>query len=179
MVRMEKTDQELELEYVKAKVGDEKVSRYLEIRNNADILYKSFRSIKCPALKNQEVYFNAEGFNHLIYRIPKQERDKRVQIMRFELLEKARELIGITTTLQEYEDYLTQIPRWMNKKKQMTNVKICDSGLVGIIKGYRIKVVLRKIGNGKIEFHSVIPAWSTRYYRDIKIIRNTKGNVAD
>ncbi len=179
MFLMEKSDQELELEYSKNRVTDEKISRYTEIRAAADVLYKSFRPIKCPALKNQEVHFNAEGFNHLIYRIPKQERDKRVQIMRFELLEKARELIGLTTTLQEYEDYLDQVPKWMNKKKQMTNVKICDSGLVGIIRGFRIKVVLRKIGNGKIEFHSVIPAWSTRYYRDIKIIRNTKGNVAD
>lgn len=179
MVRMEKSNQELELDHAKSKIGDEKLSRYDEIRATADALYKSFRPVRCAALKNQEIHFTSEGFNHLVYRIPKQERDKRVQIMRFELLEKARELIELTTTLQEYEDYLTQIPRWMNKRKEMTNVKICDFGLVGIIKGFRIKVVLRKTGNGKTEFHSVIPAWTTRYYRDIKIIRNSKGNVAD
>lgn len=99
--------------------------------------------------------------------------------MRFELLPKAKHLIEISTTIQEYEEYFKEIEVRRHKSKQMINVKFRDVGLFGIINGFRIKVVIRQIGGGELKFLSVIPAWSTQYYRDIKIIRNTKGNVAD
>ncbi|MBI5004400.1 hypothetical protein HZC00_04900 [Candidatus Kaiserbacteria bacterium] len=176
---MDKQDEELELEYATAKIADEKVLHYAEIKSGAQKLYSSLKPVKCPALGNHSVSFSSEGFNHLVYRIPKQERHKRVQIMRFELLSKARELLELTTTIQEYEDYLDQVVGWKFKKKQLINTKIRDWGFVGIVRGYRIKVVVRQMGNGDKQFLSVIPAWSTKYYRDIKIVRNSKGNVAD
>lgn len=176
---MDEQEQASELKQAESRVNDDKVVQYTEIRAKFDTIYKSFRPVKCPALKDKEVHFTAEGFNHLVYRIPKQERNKRVQIMRFELLEKAYELLSKTTFIQEYEQYYDRRKTWMNKKPQSTNVLITDMGFVGIVKGFRIKVVVRKIGEGKFEFYSVIPAWSTRYYRDIKIVRNSKGNVAD
>jgi len=176
---MEENDRELELEQAKTRVEEGKVAQYEKIRAVADAQYKSFRPIKCPALNNKEVHFTAEGFNHLIYRIPKQERDKRVQILRFELLGKAYLLLQEITFIQEYEQYYDQKKIWMNKKPRISNVVRTDIGFVGIVKGYRIKVVVRKMGEGKFEFHSIMPAWTTRYYRDIKVIRNTKGNVAE
>lgn len=179
MARMDEQEQALELKHAESQVNDEKVAQYTKIRATFEALYKSFRPIKCPALKDKEVHFTAEGFNHLIYRIPKQERNKRVQIMRFELLEKAYELLGKTTFIQEYEEYYDQKKIWINKKPKQVNVIVRDAGFVGIVRGYRIKVVVRRVGEGKLEFYSVIPAWSTRYYRDIKIIKNSKGNVAD
>jgi hypothetical protein len=172
-------EQALELEHAKSRISEEKLIRYEEIRDTADKLYKSFRPIKCPALKDKEIHFTSGGFNHLIYRIPKQERDKRVQILRFELIEKAYALLSEITFMQEFEQYYDEKKIWMNKKPRITNVLFTDIGFVGIVKGFRIKVVVRKIGEGKFEFLSVIPAWTTRYYRDIKVIRNSKGNVAD
>jgi hypothetical protein len=176
---MDEKDEQLELEYATQKIGDEKEARYQQIKEEARQKYAAFKPARCPALNNSEVFFTSEGFNHLIYRIPKQERNKRVQIMRFELLDKARELILKSTTMQEYEEYLDQVKTWMNKKPAVKNVVVKDVGLVGVIRGYRIKVVIRKVGNGKFEFLSVIPAWSTKYYHGIKVVRNTKGNVAD
>src|SRR3989338_3940665 len=98
-----------ELEYATLKVPTDKLARYEEIRKEADALYKTFGQVKCPALGNQTVSFTSEGFNHLIYRIKKQERDKSVQIMRFEMLSKAKQLIELSTTIQEYEEYFRQI----------------------------------------------------------------------
>ncbi len=99
--------------------------------------------------------------------------------MRFEMLTKAKELLELTTVIQEYEEYFRRVKLWRNKQHYMANVKVRDWGFFGIIRGFRIKVVVRQIGNGEKKFHSVIPAWTTQYYRDIKLIRNTKGNVAD
>jgi len=177
---MDDPNNSFEHRYSAEKVSDEKLNHYNEVRSESETIYKTFGKVKCPALGNKYVTFTSEGFNHLVYRIKKQERDKRVQIMRFELLSKAKALIEITSTIQEYEEYHRQHKVMKSKRNQMINVKIRDIGFVGIIKGFRIKVVLRKIGDGgEWKFHSVIPAWSTQYYRDIKIIRNTKDNVTD
>jgi hypothetical protein len=102
-----------ESEMANAQIAPDKLSRYSEIKLEARALYDSFKAVQCPALKNAEVHFTSEGFNHLVYRIPKQERDRRVQIMRFELLGKAKELLATTTTIQEYEEYVDQAKGWM------------------------------------------------------------------
>ena len=62
-------------------------------------------------------------------------------------------------------------------KTKTQNVLVRSWGLVAIINRFRLKVVIRQVGNGKKEFFSVIPAWLTRHYRDIKIIemRETVG----
>jgi len=172
-------EEKLEQEQALAQISKDKVGRYLELRRQAEDLYKTFGKIKCPVFKDNYIHFTSEGFNHLVYRIKKQERDKSVQILRFELLSKAKQLVEVSTTIQEYEEYFRQIEVRRYKAKQTINIKVRDVGLFGIIKGFRIKVVIRQVGNGEKKFHSVIPAWSTKYYRDIKLIRNTKGNVAD
>jgi hypothetical protein len=160
-------------------VSQDKIARYDEIRNEASNLFSSFGKVACPALKNQYVSFTAEGFNHLVYRIKKQERHKGVQIMRFELLTKAKELLSKTTTVQEYEEYFKEIQVMSHKKQVKKNVLLRDWGFIGIIGNFRIKVVVRQSGDGEKKFMSVIPAWSTQYYRDIKIVRNVKGTVAE
>ena len=170
---------DLELEYATSNVPATKLSRYEEIRGEAEVLYKKFLPVKCPALNGHPVIFTSEGFNHIVYRMKKQERNRSVQILRFELLEKGRQLLEKVTVMQEYEQYPKAVEVRRFKQKTIINQTVTDIGFVGIIKGFRIKVVVRKIGNGAFQFHSIIPAWSTKYYRDIKIVRNTKGNVAD
>lgn len=160
-------------------ISQEKIARYDAIRADASKLFSSFGKVVCPALQNQYVSFTAEGFNHLIYRIKKQERHKSVQIMRFELLTKAKELLNKTTTVQEYEEYFKEIQVMSHKKQVKKNVMVRDWGFIGIIGNFRIKVVVRQVGEGEKKFMSVIPAWSTQYYRDIKIVRNVKGVVAE
>ncbi len=159
---------------------DEKLKNYAELRNKAKELYDSFENVRCPALNNEFVNFTSEGFNHILYRTKKSERDKSTQIMRFELLAKAKKLIELTTTYQEHEKYYRTIERRRFKRKVLEQEGINDWGLIGVVDNFRIKVVIRKIGNGKYQFYSVIPAWRTKYYKDIKIVSNTtRGNVAD
>lgn len=171
--------EENEVEYADSKITPAELAEYDLARTSALELYKTYGPIKCPAIKAGEVHFTAEGFNHLVYRMKKQERHKSVQIMRFRLLPFARTLLEKTTTIQEFEEY----PRFVNVthhgKREVKSVQIKDYGLVAIVGKYRIKVVVRQEGSGNVKFCSVIPAWSTQYYRGIKIVRNTKGNVAD
>ena len=157
----------------------EKENDYPKLREQAQILYSSFNKVRCPALGNEWVHFTSEGFNHLVYIKKKKPRNKRVQIMKFELLEKAKFIIEKSTTFQEYEEDFEYIKVKKYGKSRHENVSVRYWGLVAIVKNrFRVRVVIKEVGNGKKEFYSVIPAWFTKQYRDIKIIEtSTKGGL--
>lgn len=50
-------------------------------------------------------------------------------------------------------------------------------GIIAIIEGRKIKVIIRKIGEeGSLHFWSIVPAWVTNKYRDIKLFSTMKGS---
>lgn len=155
------------------------VSNYEKIREDARVFYQNIGSIRCPALDHQLVHFTSEGFNHLIFKGNRSERDKSVQIMKFKLLSRAKEIIILTTTYQEYEESLINVRRKHFKKIVYESAVVKCWGFVAIIGNFRVKVIVRAIGNGQKHFWSVIPAWSTSYYRAIKLISNAKGDLAE
>lgn len=61
-------------------------------------------------------------------------------------------------------------------KYRSINLIVKYWGFVAVIDRFRIKVVVRQVGNSKAEFYSVIPAWITKQYRNLKIINNSTGN---
>src|SRR3989344_5187572 len=89
---------------VDGKTIKERVKDYVEIKKKAAELYTTFGSVLCPALGDQRIYFTSEGFNHLVYKAPKKPRDERVQILRFDMLEKAKFILETSTTYQEYDE---------------------------------------------------------------------------
>ena len=143
---------------------------------NAQNLYNVTRPFFCPAL-NEEVYFTAEGFNHIIFKGSRSERERPSQIMRFKLLNRALKLIGLSTTYQEYEETIKEfeVKSYKHKIKKTKSVKYW--GIIAITDGRKTKVILRKIGdNGQLHFWSIVPAWTTNKYRDIKFVSTMKGN---
>lgn len=147
---------------------------YVKTRREAEEFYKSVGNVRCPALGGECVHFTSEGFNHLVYKSgKKQPRNPAVQIMRFELLSKATILLEQTTTFQEYEEEYRYVPvnRHGTYHREIMLVRLW--GFVAIINKFRIKVVVQQVGNGRKQFYSVIPAWKTRQYRDIKMIETT------
>src|ERR1035437_976768 len=86
------------------KTIEERVHDYVEIKKNAAELYATFGSVVCPALDNQRTFFTSGGFNHLVYKAAKKQRDERVQILRFDMLEKAKLILETSTTYQEYDE---------------------------------------------------------------------------
>ncbi|MFH1030635.1 MAG: hypothetical protein V1770_05245 [bacterium] len=155
------------------------ISNYQKIKEDALKFYGIIGQIKCPALKNESVYFNSIGFNHLVYKKANCERSKQDQITKFKLLAKAKLIIGIATTFQEYDESLKEVIKKKYKKKIKETSTVYYWGFVAIINGYRIKVIIRQIGNGQKYFYSVIPAWAIVSYRDIKLISNCKGNLEE
>jgi len=160
---------------MKGKSIEERLQNYNEIREETQKLYNSFSKVFCPAL-GQHVHFTSNGFNHLIYKSAKKERDKRTQILRFDMLEKAKFVLENSTTFQELEENMEY--RRVNRHGKYTgiNLLVRSWGFVAVVEKFRIRVVVTQIGNSKIEFLSVIPAWFIKQYRNIKIIENSTGN---
>jgi len=154
----------------------EDISNYEKLRADAQKFYSDIRGVISPALNNY-IHFNSEGFNHIIFKGSRKEREKSSQILRFKLLFLAVKLIKLSTTYQEFEETLKEFEVKSHKKRILKTKPIRYWGVIAIIDGRKIKVIIRKIGeDGKLHFWSVVPAWVTNKYRDIKLFSTMKGD---
>lgn len=153
----------------------EDLNDYKKLKNDAQNYYNSVGRIFSPVF-NQEIYFSAEGFNHIVFKNARNEREKSSQILRFKLLSLAVKLVKISTTYQEFEETIKEFECKSFKKKIRKNKIVKYWGIIAIIDGRKIKVIIRKIGDGNFYFWSIVPGWVTNKYRDIKLFSTTKGN---
>ncbi|MFA6273594.1 MAG: hypothetical protein WC662_00335 [Candidatus Paceibacterota bacterium] len=159
---------------MKGKSIEERLEEYNKIREEAQKRYSTFQKVFCPAL-GQHVHFTSNGFNHLIYKSAKKERDKKTQILRFDMLEKAKFILENSTMFQEFEENMEYRRVNRHGKYVAVNLVVRSWGFIAMVEKFRVKVVATQIGNSKIEFFSVIPAWFIKQYRNIKMIENSTG----
>ena len=154
----------------------EDLSNYEKLCDDSRKFYYSLGRIFSPVL-DQEVHFTAEGFNHIIFKGSRSERERPSQVLRFKLLPLAVKLIKISTTYQEFEETIKEFAVQTYKKRVRKSKPVKYWGLIAIIDGRKIKVIIRKIGdNGVAHFWSIVPAWVTNKYRDTKFFTTMKGN---
>ncbi len=125
--------------------------KYNQIKQQAYKKYKKINQVYCPYLKDK-ISFNSQGFWHMIYTARNKKRPRSVQLLRFKLMPYAVQIVKITTTLQEVE--------------KIRRKRIIYFGFIAIIEGWKIKVIVKKVGRGKPIFWSVIPNWITNRKRD-------------
>jgi len=154
----------------------ENLINYQKSKETAQELYNNIGAIFSPVFK-EKIIFPAEGFSHIIFKNNHSRRDEHSQILRFKLLLLAKKLIGLSTTYQEFEETIKEFDVKKYKKKTKENKLVRYWGLIAIIDGRKIKVIVRKIGNnGSLHFWSIIPAWITNKYRDIRFFTTMKGD---
>lgn len=154
----------------------EDLSNYEKLRDDAQEYYNSIGKVLCPIFK-AHVFFPSESFNHIVFKSARTERERPSQIMRFKLLPKAKKLIEISNTFQEFEETIKEFNVKSFKKRIQKSKVVRYWGIIAIIEGYKIKVIIRKVGDdGNLHFWSVVPAWVTNKYRDIKFISTMKGD---
>lgn len=154
----------------------EDLSNYEKLREDAQKFYNEIGSVFSQVF-NEKVHFNSEGFNHIIFKRARSERERPSQILRFKLLPLAVKLVKTSTTYQEFEETIKQVEVKSFKKKMWKTKPVKYYGLIAIIDGRKIKVILRKVGdNGVMHFWSIIPAWATHKSRDTRFFTTMKGN---
>ncbi len=127
--------------------------------------YKQIKQVFCPYLKTK-VVFNSGGFRHLIYKAGNKKRDPSSMKMRFKMLSNAVAVLKITTTLQEYQSETKELPVKEYGQKVDKITTVVYFGFIAIINDWKIKVIVKKIGQGEPFFWSVIPNWVTSPKRD-------------
>ncbi len=114
--------------------------------------------IWCPYFQNN-VILTSDGFNHLQNKGNRMPRNIDEQILKLRLLPKALEIIKNTGTLQEYRKGIEKVGKIGSDGFYKTkNVEYW--GFHAIIgKDYlrKIVVILKRVGDGKIIFWSVMP----------------------
>lgn len=127
-----------------------------ERKEKARGIYSAQKNIYNPYLK-ADVIFNSDGFHHLQFSA-RRERDKKEQLLKFSLLPLAIGVIRNAGTLQEYRKGL--IASGKKASDGFTRMKEAEYwGFVAVVGKTQIKirVVLRRVGDGNIIFWSVMP----------------------
>lgn len=151
-------------------------SNYEKLKEDTQRFYNRIGSIFSPVF-NEKVHFTSEGFNHIIFKNARSERERSSQILRFKLLPLTVKLLKLSTTYQEFEESIGEFEIKSFKKKVKKTKLIKYWGIIAIIDDRKIKVIIRKTGdNGAMHFWSIVPAWATNKYRDIRLFNTMKGN---
>src|SRR3990167_9068362 len=154
----------------------EDLSNYEKLRDDARKFYSSIGPVFSPAF-NDYVHFTAEGFNYIVFKGSRSERERPSQMLRFKLLPLGIKLIGLSTTYQEFEETIKEFEVKSHKKRIRKTKPVKYWGIIAIVEGRKIKVIVRKIGdNGQLHFWSIVPAWTTNKYRDTKFFTTMKGD---
>ncbi|PIP68750.1 hypothetical protein CO033_00335 [Candidatus Nomurabacteria bacterium CG_4_9_14_0_2_um_filter_32_10] len=154
----------------------EDLSNYEKLKEDAQNFYNNIHKVFSPAL-NQDIYFNSEGFNHIVFKGSRSEKERPSQMLRFKLLHLAVKLVKLPTTYQEFEETLKEFEVKSHKKRIRKSKPVRYWGIIAIIDSRKIKVILRQIGDGgAMHFWSIVPAWTTNKYRDAKFYTTMKGS---
>jgi len=125
-------------------------------KEKARELYDKQKDIRNPYLENQ-VVFSSDGFHHLQFSA-RRERNKKEQILKFNLLPLAIKVIKKSGTLQEYRKGLVSVgKRGKDGFMKMKNTEYWGFVAIIGIPQIKIRVILRRIGDGNIIFWSVLP----------------------
>ena len=126
-------------------------------KERAREIYEKQRVIRNPFL-DDDITLNSDGFHHLRYSA-RRERNKNEQILKFTLLPLALKILKTATTLQEYRKLLSPMGDRAKRDGAVTMKMVEWWGFVAIFVEHEIKVrvVVRRVGDGNIHFWSVMP----------------------
>jgi len=137
-------------------MDDIDINFFNQRKEKAKAIYSTQKSVYNPYFKS-EVIFNSDGFHHLQFSA-RRERSKKEQLLKFNLLPLSIGVIKTSGTLQEYRKNLITIGK--KAKDGLAPTKEAEYwGFIAIVGESKIKirVVLRRIGDGNITFWSVMP----------------------
>ena len=134
------------------------LARYKREKEKADALYRNIGKVRCPYF-GTDIVFNSDGFHHLQFSAER-ERPKEEQMLKFSLLPAVPPILRNAGTIQEYRHTMEPVgqKRYSDGAREMREIEYW--GIVAITKGerpIRIKIILRRVGNGNIIFWSVMP----------------------
>lgn len=110
--------------------------------------YKSIVSTFCPILRDT-VYFTSEGFNHLIYESNRAPRSINEQYLKLMCLKDVNDVISNCDSITQLRVERRKI---RGKKRRVVSYELIHTNG----KQKRVKVIVERVGNGKLKFRSIM-----------------------
>ena len=129
-----------------------------EILRQARAIYDAQEYIHCPFF-GSPVVLTSDGFNHLTHKPNRSPRNVSEQKLKLRLLKRALKIIRRTGTVQEYRKGVEKFG--LPAKDGFTKMKLIEywafHDIVGEKKPFLLRVIVRRVGDGKLHFWSVMP----------------------
>ncbi len=135
-------------------------------------LFDATPEIFCPYFKSN-VALTSDGFNHLLHKPNRQPRNIQEQRLKLRLLKHGLHVLGSAGTVQEYR---TTLEKWgtpakdgFSKTKHAEYWGFHDILNIGKNPAILMRLIVRRIGDGKLHFWSVMPIGKIgkqKLYRD-------------
>ena len=152
---------ELVITSERKKSMDTPIEKFDLVRVQAERFYQSLSPVWCPYL-GDAVHFNAEGFEHLLFKSWNRNRSKKEQYTRLRLFSCVPEIISKPHTLQEYDERVLPVRQKINSRWEQRIKRVRYYVFIAIIKTVRLKIVIKEIEGGKKFFWSLYPSWKER-----------------
>ncbi|MDP2821018.1 MAG: hypothetical protein Q8O39_02355 [bacterium] len=137
------------------KIIDEKFEKVKQI---AKLDYNKIKKVKCPFLQDY-VYFNKDGFDHLLFKTWNRSRSQLEQYSRLRLLSLVPEIIAKSHTLQEYDERKIFVRQKINSRWEQRMKMVRYYVFVAVVKTVRLKIIVKEIEGGEKFFYSLYPSW--------------------
>ncbi len=125
-------------------------------KEKAKNIYAAQKSIYNPYFKC-EIVLNSDGFHHLQFS-DRRERNKKEQLLKFSLLPLALKVVRNSGTIQEHRKGVISIGQaGKDGFKQTKNVEYWAFVAIVGDSEIKIRVIIRRIGDGNFVFWSVMP----------------------
>lgn len=129
-----------------------------ETKEKVEKEYKSIQKVWCPFLEDY-VYFNVEGFEHLLFKSWNRTRAITEQYTRLRLFNLVPDIIRKSHTLQEYNETKLFVRQKINSRWEKRLKTVYYHVFIAIVKKIRLKIIIKEIeGSNKI-FYSLYPSW--------------------
>ena len=134
------------------------LSDFDDVKTKAEELYKTLAAVECPYFKDK-VYFNAQGLEHLKFKRHGKARIQQDQYMRIKLLYLAPKILRVTTTLQGIWATKSFEKVRVHNRSDMIMRDVEYYEFVAILQEKRVRIIVKRIGDGQKFFWSIIPHW--------------------
>ena len=135
--------------------------KFKETKLEAERFYKKISEVYCPYFK-ENISFNAKGLDHIKFKSWNKTRLVKDQYLRLKFLYLAPEVIKKSHTLQEFRETKNFERQKINSRWERRMVGVRYYAFVAILKGIRIKIIIKEIENSRKFFWSIYPYWKQK-----------------
>jgi hypothetical protein len=134
------------------------LENFEQVKQKGEEFYRTLTDVYCPYFKDK-VHFNAQGLEHLKFKRHAKARSQQDQYMRFKLLHLAPAVLRASGTLQGCLEAKTFERVRVHSRTDTVLKEVEYSEFVAVLENVRVKIIVKRIGQGPRYFWSLIPHW--------------------